>query len=114
MIVVVFWRTRVRFVVTDRRRSMPLLLSFVLIGFFIWIAENITTSLGAYQYPHQRTGWQAVSFGIYTSWALLVIVSFMIVAELKHRRAIGAGKLSVPPILANSARNAEPVVGAAV
>ena len=27
----------------DRERRMPLLLSFVLIGFFIWLAKNIST-----------------------------------------------------------------------
>jgi len=85
-IIAVFWRTRVTFIVTDKPRSMPLLVSFVLIGFFVWIAENVTTFLGAYQYPQQRTGWQAVSLGIYTSWALMIIISFMIVAELKHMR----------------------------
>src|SRR5262249_46599380 len=37
-VVLVFWRTQVRFTVTDRQRSMPLVLSFALIGFFIWIA----------------------------------------------------------------------------
>jgi uncharacterized membrane protein YoaT (DUF817 family) len=85
-VAIVFWRTRVTFVVTEKRRTMPLILSFVLIGFFVWIAENITTFLGAYVYPEQRTGWRAVSPGIFLSWALMVIVSFMIVAELKHMR----------------------------
>ncbi len=85
-IVVVFWRTRVTFLVTDRRHKMPLLLSFVLIAFFVWLAENITTFLGAYVYPQQRSGWQHVSLGIFSSWALMVIISFMIVAELKHMR----------------------------
>jgi uncharacterized membrane protein YoaT (DUF817 family) len=83
---VVFWRTRVMFVVTKKCRAMPLIASFVLIGFFVWLAENITTFLGAYVYPEQRVGWRAVSAGIFASWALMVIVSFMIVAELKHMR----------------------------
>ncbi len=118
-IVVVFWRTRVTFVVTEKRRSMPLLLSFVLIGFFVWLAENITTFLGAYQYPQQRSGWQSVSLGIYTSWALLVIVSFMIVAELKHasdrrrinRSAAARAQVVVPgyePLISNSTSRLSP------
>jgi uncharacterized membrane protein YoaT (DUF817 family) len=82
----VFWRTRVNFVVTTKQRTMPLIASFVLIGFFVWFAENITTFLGAYVYPEQRTGWRAVSSGIFAAWALMVIVSFMIVADLKHMR----------------------------
>jgi uncharacterized membrane protein YoaT (DUF817 family) len=36
-------RTTVVFRPLDRERRMPLLLGFVLIGFFIWLAENIST-----------------------------------------------------------------------
>jgi uncharacterized membrane protein YoaT (DUF817 family) len=65
---------------------MPVTLSFLLICFFIWIAENIATSLGAWQYMHQQDVWRAVHFGIIGSWFLLVIVSFILVAELKRGR----------------------------
>ena len=82
----VFRRTRVGFTVTDKQRSMPLVASFALIGLFIWIAENISTYLGAWVYPDQRTAWQMVSLGKISSWFLLVIISFMIVADLKHMR----------------------------
>ena len=81
---VVFFRTRVLFTVTRRRRSMPLALSFVLIGVFVWIAENISTYLGAWSYPGQLGGWEVVSLQKISSWCLLVIVSFVIVADLKH------------------------------
>lgn len=84
LVVVIFWRARVWFTVTDKRRFMPVALSFFLIGFFVWLAENITTYLGAYLYPNQQGGWQHVAFRRVTSWFLLVIVSFMIVADLKH------------------------------
>jgi uncharacterized membrane protein YoaT (DUF817 family) len=80
---IVFWKTTVSFT-TTRRRSMPVALSFLLICFFIWIAENIATSLKAWQYNHQAGGWQAVHLGIIGSWFLLVIVSFILVAELKR------------------------------
>lgn len=63
---------------------MPLSLSFVLIGFFIWIAENIATFFGAWRYPNQQQQWEIVHIGKISSWLLLVIVSFMIVALLKH------------------------------
>ncbi len=82
----VFWRTRVRFRVTRRTRRMPLLLSFALIGLFVWVAENISTFFGAWVYPEQRAAWQMVSAGKISSWVLLVIVSFLIVADLKHVR----------------------------
>lgn len=80
---VLFWRTRVSFTTTTRR-SMPVTLSFLCICFFIWIAENIATSLHAWRYAHQADAWKAVHLGIIGSWFLLVIVSFILVAELKR------------------------------
>jgi uncharacterized membrane protein YoaT (DUF817 family) len=85
-VVFVFWRTRVQYRVTDRTRKMPLLLSFALIGLFVWLAENLSTFLGAWVYPEQQAGWRVVSPTIISSWVLLVIVSFLIVADLKHMR----------------------------
>ena len=84
---VIFFRTKVLFTATDRRRSMPLVLSFLFIGFFVWIAENLSTYLGAWTYPGQSGGWEVVSLQKISSWCLLVIVSFVIVADLKHARA---------------------------
>jgi uncharacterized membrane protein YoaT (DUF817 family) len=86
-VVAVFFRTKVLFTVTDRRRSMPLVLAFVFIGFFVWIAENLSTYLGAWAYPGQLHGWEVVSLQKISSWCLLVIVSFVIVADLKHARS---------------------------
>jgi uncharacterized membrane protein YoaT (DUF817 family) len=83
-VLIVFARTWVRFTVWRRQRSMPLVVSFVLIAFFVWIAENISTFLGAWVYPGQRSAWRVVSLGILSSWSLLVIVSFLLVAGLKH------------------------------
>lgn len=57
IVLAIFWKTRVSFTVTKRERSMPLVLSFVLIGFFIWIAENIATYFGAWVYPNQAKQW---------------------------------------------------------
>lgn len=82
-LVPLFWRTTVRFTVGDRRYRMPVLLSFLLIAFFIWIAENISTFLGAWQYPHQAAGWSVVHWGKISSWFLLVIISLIIVVQLK-------------------------------
>lgn len=66
------------------RRRMPLALSFLLIGFFIWVAENAATWGGAWAYPDQRLGWRPVSLGKVHGWSLLVILSFVCVADLKH------------------------------
>lgn len=84
LLFVLFLRTAVTFRVGDSRYRMPLTLSFLLIGFFIWIAENIGTLLGAWRYPNQAAAWNIVSLGKLSSWFLLVIVSFIIVAQLKH------------------------------
>lgn len=81
-----FRRTWVRFTPGAVTRRMPLVLSFVLIGFFVWLAENFSTYLGAWVYPEQRGAWRLVSWRIFSSWSLLVIVSFIIVAALKHVR----------------------------
>jgi uncharacterized membrane protein YoaT (DUF817 family) len=80
-------RTTVLFRPLDRDRSMPLLLAFVLIGFFIWLAENIATFYGIWSYPHQMGAWATVHLGKWSSWSLLAIMSFTIVAGLKHIKA---------------------------
>ncbi len=54
------------------------------LDFFIWIAENIATFFGAWEYPNQTDEWSLVHLGKVSSWFLLVIVSFLIVATLKQ------------------------------
>jgi uncharacterized membrane protein YoaT (DUF817 family) len=68
----------------DRDRRMPLLVAFVLIGFFIWLAENIGTFLGVWRYPNQLGAWSAVHVGKWSAWSLVVLISFTITANLKH------------------------------
>ena len=80
-------RTRVVFRPLHRDRHMPLLLAFVLIGFFLWLAENISTFYGIWRYPNQMGAWAKVSWGKWSSWSLLVIMTFTIVAGLKHVKA---------------------------
>lgn len=77
-------RSTVIFRPLDRERKMPLLLSFVLIGFFIWLAENISTFFGVWKYPNQLGAWSAVHVGKWSSWSLLIVMTFTIVANLKH------------------------------
>lgn len=80
-------RTMVVFRPLDRERRMPLVLSFVLIGFFIWLAENLSTFWGLWRYPNQLGAWSAVHVSKWSSWSLLVIMTFTIVANLKHIKA---------------------------
>lgn len=77
-------RSTVIFRPLDRDRKMPLLLSFVLIGFFIWLAENISTFFGIWKYPNQMGAWSTVHLGKWSSWSLLIVMTFTIVANLKH------------------------------
>lgn len=81
---IIFRKAYVKFKVDSRYYKMPIVLSFLLIGFFIWIAENISTFFGAWKYPDQINAWSMVHIGKVSSWALLVIISIIIVVNLKH------------------------------
>ncbi len=81
---ILFWKVKVYFTVTNIRRMLPLNISFLLIAFFVWIAENISTYFGAWKYPDQIHAWRVVSTQKITSWFLMVIISFILVAYLKH------------------------------
>ena len=63
---------------------MPLLLGFVLIALFIWIAENVGTYTQTWIYPGQRNGWSMVSVGKFGSWFLLLIISYTLVVLIKR------------------------------
>lgn len=78
-----FRNTWVAFTPRHVRCRMPLLLAFVLIGFFVFLAENVGTFLHAWQYPDQAAGWRPVHHGKFGSWTLLVVLTFVIVADLK-------------------------------
>ena len=66
---------------------MPLVVSLILIGFFIWLAENFGTFFGLWAYPHQIGAWATVHVSKWSAWTLLVLMSFTIVANLKHIKA---------------------------
>lgn len=83
LVAIVFWKTNVYFIVTDKVYKMKLVLSFFSIGFFIWVAENLSTFWGAWTYPYQEQAWHVVSLGKVSSWSLLVIISVIIIADLK-------------------------------
>lgn len=78
-------RTRVYYTPRHYRLRMPLLLSFGLIGFFVFLAENMATALHAWVYPYQTGGWRAVHHGKIGSWTLLVVLSLVLVARLVPR-----------------------------
>lgn len=80
---VVLRRSAVHFTVGAERYRMPLALSFVLIGLFLWVAENAATFLGAFRYPDQLDVWESVHTSKIGAWALLVTMSFVLVASVK-------------------------------
>jgi len=80
-------RSTVVFRPWQRDLRMPLPLALVLIGFFIWLAENISTFAGVWSYPNQLGAWSAVHVGKWSSWSMLVVMTFTLVANLKHIKA---------------------------
>ncbi|MGX7419592.1 DUF817 domain-containing protein [Carnobacterium gallinarum] len=86
LVFVLFYRTWVYFKVGEKTFKMPMSVSFFCIAFFIWIAENIASFFGAWSYPDQLAKWRLVHLGKITSWYLLIIISIMIVAQLKFTK----------------------------
>ncbi|WP_374965380.1 DUF817 domain-containing protein [Lysinibacillus sp. RS5] len=70
LVAIVFWKTWIHYTVRTKTYRMPLTISFLLVGFFIWLAENIATFFGAWKYPNQQEIWQPVGFGKISSWFL--------------------------------------------
>ncbi|MDR7074021.1 DUF817 domain-containing protein [Fictibacillus barbaricus] len=93
----VFYKTIVYYKINKKIYKMPIILSYLLIGFFIWIAENISTFFGAWQYPNQAKTWSIVHFGKISSWLLLVIISIIIVAQLKRIKENQSDELQIAP-----------------
>jgi uncharacterized membrane protein YoaT (DUF817 family) len=83
LLLVVLRRTWVFYSVGVRRYRMPLALSFGLIGLFLWIAENAGTFLDVWKYPDQINVWRLVHPAKFGAWALLVSMSFVLVASVK-------------------------------
>ena len=86
-----FARTWVWFRIDERHRRMPLLLAFLLVALFIWIAENVGTFAAAWVYPNQRETWSMVSLNKYGSWYLLMLLSFVLVWLVHPPKPLAAG-----------------------
>jgi uncharacterized membrane protein YoaT (DUF817 family) len=78
-----FARGSFSFVADRTRRRMPLLLGWVLVALFIWIAENLGTFARAWTYPDQDEVWRMVTFAKLGSWYLLMLVSVALVAIVR-------------------------------
>ena len=96
-------RTWVYFSIGLDRFRLPLWLSFIAIGAMVWIAENAGTFLGAWRYPSQMDVWELVHVGKLGSWALLVSLSFVLVATIKSTEGTLYGRPEHGPSVETSA-----------
>ena len=83
-----FVRTWIFYRIDREYRSMPLLLGLALVSLFIWYAENIGTYARAWVYPHQVRGWAPVGPAKLGAWALLMLISYAMVAAVNGVRGV--------------------------
>lgn len=86
MLIVMYWRTSVAYRVNKTTRHMPLLVGFLLITIFIWVAENIGTFTNVWLYPNQIAAWELVGVEKIGSWLLLMVISFIMIDILHFLR----------------------------
>lgn len=79
-----FGKTTIHFRPHQTYYSMNLAFWFFLVSIFIWIAENIATSMHIWIYPSQAVVWHMVGIEKILAWFLLMIISFVLVS-LVHR-----------------------------
>ncbi|MCP1340333.1 DUF817 domain-containing protein [Idiomarina sp. M1R2S28] len=77
-----FYRTAIYYKINRTHRSMPLLVGWFLVALFIWFAENIATYANIWIYPNQASEWQMVPLAKLSSWFLLMLLSFVLVASI--------------------------------
>ena len=87
VIVALYLRSTMHYRVFRFRHRMPMLLAFLLVALFIWIAENIGTWSRAWIYPDQADGWSMVSWSKLGSWYLLMLISVVLVTLVHPPRA---------------------------
>ena len=75
----IYGRCTMHFRVHRRAIRMPIVVGFLLVALFIWIAENIATWSNAWLYPSQLQGWHPVSPDKLVAWFLLMIISVVLV-----------------------------------
>jgi uncharacterized membrane protein YoaT (DUF817 family) len=91
-VVIIFGRCVMHFRVFRKHHRMPLVVSFLLVALFIWIAENIATWSGAWLYPSQVNGWHPVPLDKLVSWFLLMIISVVLVAWVYKPQSPDSGE----------------------
>jgi uncharacterized membrane protein YoaT (DUF817 family) len=87
ILVVLFWKTKFYFSLTNKQFGLHPLITNAFLAFVIWFAEQVSTFARVWVYPNQSEGWQPVSFHKFSSWYMLLILSFAIIAILYQRKA---------------------------
>ncbi len=87
-----FSRAWIWFKVWRVYRRMPLIVACGLTTLFIWFAENIGTYARAWVYSTQMQAWSLVSFSKLSSWFMLLIVSYALVAMVAQPRNMTQGE----------------------
>jgi uncharacterized membrane protein YoaT (DUF817 family) len=70
---------------------MPLLVGLILAATFMLLAKNLATFTRAWTYPRQNGGWHPVSIEKLGCWRLLMIISFVLVADVHRGRRLLQG-----------------------
>ena len=84
--VVIFWKTKIRFCLTQHQLSMPMLPVLLVLALMIWVAENISTFYQIWLYPSQVDAWHMVGWGKLGSWYLLLLLSLVLVMKILGQR----------------------------
>jgi len=87
VVVLLYGRSTMHYRVFRFEHRMPMLLAFLLVALFIWIAENIGTWSRAWIYPDQAAGWAMVSWSKLGSWYLLMLISVVLVTLVHPPRS---------------------------
>ena len=87
VVVLLYGRSTMHYRVSRFEHRMPMLLAFLLVALFIWIAENIGTWSRAWIYPDQAAGWAIVSWSKLGSWYLLMLISVVLVTLVHPPRS---------------------------
>lgn len=95
-VLAMFGACTMQFHVFRKTFRMPLVISFGLVAFFIWLAENIATYSHAWTYPDQVAAWHPVSPVKLVSWFLLMIISVVLVTWVYPPRRPDAAPLTAP------------------
>ncbi len=82
-----FARTLIHFTPKLLELKMNLLVGFLLVAGFIYLAENLGTLSRAWQYPNQKASWAPVHHSKLTAWYLLMQLSFILVYALRQLEA---------------------------